>query len=867
MGLWSSTFGGGNSFTESVANTFTKDDGASYEGGNLVYDSGSNKGTAVAANTGGGYGGTNSDGTSVYSGGGQSAGTGFVVQPNQTLSEISAKTGVSVEQLMQLNNITDPKKLQSGAALKTVGSFFKDGVSIFDKKNTGTSSAKVKGEAPKSGLMSFTLPRIIGGIASWANGIDPDLDPSKLVDGRMIYTKKDGGMSYSYNFAKMPYEVTLVNGEWVDTLKLKKDDAGVFEHEEGFDVSTAQTGYSRSQANAVSSGDNDTANEIATYQANNSNPGSVGGGGGGGSTSSGDIAAMAEKAGLIKAQGDMEAILADPNKFLEDRGLKLADIMPSVDPDAEGTYIDPSNTGYGVGTNEGYTASNTGEVATVDNVVQPLSSTYDAEMNELTGDEMVNAATGTVSDDALVDAENLTIDMQGAATGVNADGTVSVLGEALNDFATQNISTVIDTSTVSGKLVAQKLGEGNYTDSKATVLGQMKIISAEFKSSNGDPIIPTWAQAMHRDASKSIAFNGISGTAATAAFSNAIMEATLGVAEQDATFFQTLTNKNLDNRQQAIINKANVLSNLEMANLDVRSQAAVQNAKAFMQMDIANLTNEQQAEVVNKQALVQAMFDNTSAVNAERLFTAKTDNDMNKFYSELQTSIARHNSSEINALSKFNAGEINDAAQFNADIKNDRQKFLANMQYNIDISNAKWRQTVETSNTQIMADAHTADIKAALDLTQEAQNALWDSADNLLDYIWKTADNDMERELRLLTAQMTAQSGQSSGGGFMSGLLGLGGAYLGTSTGASWLTGLLPFSDVRLKENIQHYDTLNGVNFYTWDWNEEGKKNAASQYPSFGVLAQEIKKTHPAAVVVGDDGYLRVNYGMIKNDV
>ena len=345
------------------------------------------------------------------------------------------------------------------------------------------------------------------------------------------------------------------------------------------------------------------------------------------------------------------------------------------------------------------------------------------------------------------------------------------------------------------------------------------------------------------------------------------MEATLGVAEQDATFFQTLTNKNLDNRQQAIINKANVLSNLEMANLDVRSQAAVQNAKAFMQMDIANLTNEQQAEMVNKQALVQAMFDNTSAVNAERLFTAKTDNDMNKFYSELQTSIARHNASEINALSKFNAGEINDAAQFNADIKNDRQKFLANMQYNIDISNAKWRQTVETSNTQIMADAHTADIKAALDLTQEAQNALWDSADNLLDYIWKTADNDMERELRLLTAQMTAQSGQSSGGGFMSGLLGLGGAFLGTSTGAKWLTGLLPFSDVRLKENIQHYDTLNGVNFYTWDWNEEGKKNAASQYPSFGVLAQEIKKTHPAAVVVGDDGYLRVNYGMIKNDV
>jgi hypothetical protein len=87
----------------------------------------------------------------------------------------------------------------------------------------------------------------------------------------------------------------------------------------------------------------------------------------------------------------------------------------------------------------------------------------------------VNAATGQITDRNLVDAEQ--IDMTGAATGVNADGSTSVLGNALNDFATQNISKIIDTSTVAGKLLADKLGQGNYTDSKATVLGQMKIIS------------------------------------------------------------------------------------------------------------------------------------------------------------------------------------------------------------------------------------------------------------------------------------------------------------------------------------------------------------------------------------------------------
>ena len=147
------------------------------------------------------------------------------------------------------------------------------------------------------------------------------------------------------------------------------------------------------------------------------------------------------------------------------------------------------------------------------------------------------------------------------------------------------------------------------------------------------------------------------------------------------------------------------------------------------------------------------------------------------------------------------------------------------MQYQIDLANAKWRQTVETTTFQAEFDAYTTDVKSALDLTSEQQAELWDYADNLLDYIWKTTDNDQERELRLLVAQMQAQSGQKGGSGFMEGLLTIGGAFLGSSSGSKWAVDFLKgLSDVRLKENIQHYDTLKGVNFYTWDWNDEGKR-------------------------------------------
>jgi len=738
---------------------------------------------------------------------------------------------------------------------------------ISDAISSTLSTNKIKGLAPTgvADLAGFTSPiGIMGKIGGWLNGLDPKTQISKVVDGQQTYVNPETNFKYSYNFLKMPYEVVEINGKLVDALKI--DSSGKAPGDIGYDESTNK--YSLQSKKFEDKGDNDALMKLAEEQKNNNTGGFEGPLPGpdpilDAQTS---IFDMAEAAGVIKNQADMQAIIDDPNKFLADKGLTLADLVPTIDADASGTNLNADNPAYGLGDDPTYTASTTGDASVADTAVNPGATNYVAETSVLTDKELANAAIGTVSDNATVDAEGYTIDTTGAATGTNVDGTTSVLGNALNDFATQDISKVIDTSTIAGKLLAQKLGEGNYTDSKATVMGQMKIISAEFKSSNGDPIIPAWAQGMARDVSKSIAFNGISGTAAIAAMSNALMESTLGVAEKDATFFQTLTTKNLDNRQQAVINKANVLAKLEMGNLDVRSQAAVLNAKNFMEMDVTNLSNEQQVEIINKQAFVQAMFDNTKAINAQRLFTAENTSDMDQFYSELNSAIQRHNSSEMNALSQFNSGEINDASQFNSDIKNDRQQFLSKMQYNIDVANAKWRQTVETSNNAIMVEAHTTDVKNALDLSQEAQNNLWDSADNILDYIWKTTDNDMERELRLLVSQLQAQSGQSSGGGFMEGLLGLGGAFLGSSGGSSWLSGILT-SDVRLKENIKYINNFKGVNFYQWDWNEVGKRIGADQHPTFGVLAQEIRETHPEAVLTGKNGYLMVNYGMINNDI
>jgi hypothetical protein len=81
---------------------------------------------------------------------------------------------------------------------------------------------------------------------------------------------------------------------------------------------------------------------------------------------------------------------------------------------------------------------------------------------------------------------------------------------------------------------------------------------------------------------------------------------------------------------------------------------------------------------------------------------------------------------------------------------------------------------------------------------------------------------------------------------------------MGTQLGAAALMG----SDVRLKENIQKVATVNGINLYSWDWNEDGKSNFPGQKP-FGVLAQEIAETRPEAIVENADGWLMVDYAKL----
>jgi hypothetical protein len=290
-------------------------------------------------------------------------------------------------------------------------------------------------------------------------------------------------------------------------------------------------------------------------------------------------------------------------------------------------------------------------------------------------------------------------------------------------------------------------------------------LQSDFVDADGNPKIPVWAQATARSVGRLTAFTGRSGTAATAAMAAAIMEASVPVAMADAQFFQTLTVKNLDNKQAATINKANVLSKMEMDNADARLTAVIENSKNFMAMDMANLSNDQQARLINTQNRVQSILEDGKQENAQRLFTAESQNDMDKFYDQLNSSIDMYNSTQTNDMSKW-SGEM----------ENNREQFYKSMQYSIDTANAKWRQTVTLQEDTQSFEAAATDVKNMVGISTEQLNRLWDRSDSMLDYAWKSTESQLDRNAAIsmskLNAKLKSKAADQAGFGQMLGTIG-----------------------------------------------------------------------------------------------
>ena len=150
-----------------------------------------------------------------------------------------------------------------------------------------------------------------------------------------------------------------------------------------------------------------------------------------------------------------------------------------------------------------------------------------------------------------------------------------------------------------------------------TVEGQLTRLSAQFDGGK----VPPWAAGVVRTANAQMAARGLAASSmAGAAVTQAIMEASVPIAVQDAqTYYQTAV-KIMDNEQQARLTNTQNNMNVDLANTSNRQQTAL--AKMQVQAALAgqSLSNQQQVNVLKAERFAEAA-NLTFTQEQQRVFT------------------------------------------------------------------------------------------------------------------------------------------------------------------------------------------------------------------------------------------------------
>ena len=287
-------------------------------------------------------------------------------------------------------------------------------------------------------------------------------------------------------------------------------------------------------------------------------------------------------------------------------------------------------------------------------------------------------------------------------------------------------------------LQAAQLELGNI-DPRATVQGQLAQLQEQFK--DGTPI---WAQGAMREVSALMAQRGLgSSSVAAEAITNALMQSAIPIAQQDASFYQTVSMQNLSNEQQTEMTKFN--ARLSSLFNDQAATNTANNINAASANDLAQFYSSLSQNVV---------LTNASAYNAMEQFNATATNQSNQFVAELGLQADKINVDALNEMAQFNTEQVNNLAQFNASMKNNREQFNVQNQIAIDASNVQWRRDVNTANTATTNAAIQADVQNLLGIQQTSLNNIWNHYDTLLNMAFKAEESALDRAANLAIAAM-----------------------------------------------------------------------------------------------------------------
>ena len=305
-------------------------------------------------------------------------------------------------------------------------------------------------------------------------------------------------------------------------------------------------------------------------------------------------------------------------------------------------------------------------------------------------------------------------------------------------------------------LTQEAVGEiGTITD-PASVRGQLADITTDIENAlaAGSPL-PSFARGAQRMAMAAMAQRGLSAsTIAADAVAEGVLRASTQIAAADAGTYKQMLFQNLSNRQQAMIT----------------------NAQNYFQMDVANLNNNQQAALANAQLRQQKLLSDQSATNAARQFNAKSQNQVDQFFAQVNKDIGINNAARTDAMGQFNESEQNKinatnaknsiavseanaqrkaaVDEFNSTIADSRDKFNVENQRVIDQSNVEWRRSINTANTAATNAANETNAQNLLDISNWAMNSMWNQWRDEATWAIEASENQKNRAHNMAVAAM-----------------------------------------------------------------------------------------------------------------
>ena len=318
-------------------------------------------------------------------------------------------------------------------------------------------------------------------------------------------------------------------------------------------------------------------------------------------------------------------------------------------------------------------------------------------------------------------------------TAATAPTATTVAGQTAATPASMTAQTVAGATPTmtaeTGSVTAPMTAQTGTVTSDATVRGQLANITSDIETSlaSGNAL-PAYLRGVANATKAAMQARGLGSSSMMAeALADGLLTASIPIAQADAETYKQMIFQNLSNRQQA----------------------AITNANNYFQMDMANLSNKQQASLQNLNVRQSFLLSDQAAQNAALQFNATSQNQVDQFYSSLNTQISEQNAARSDAMNQFATAESNKISgmnaqnkmavekanadraqvlnQFNSQLEDQRQRFNVENQRVIDQSNVEWRRTINTANTTITNATNQLNAQNLLNLSNYALSSLWQS--------------------------------------------------------------------------------------------------------------------------------------------